>query len=200
VKNPRLEKQIKFIIEADKIKHILRKNYTIDNSRRENDAEHSWHLALMTMVLSEHSVKSRLNFFKVLKMVIIHDLVEIDAGDTFAYDKIDNLDKKDREEKAAQRIFGLLPEDQRDEMIQLWHEFEYMENEEAKFAASLDRLQPLIHNYKTEAAGWKGHTITKNDIVKRNQHTKESAPELWKYIEEIIEKVIEKGYIAEEVT
>lgn len=200
MKNPRLEKQIKFIIEVDKIKHILRQNYIIDNSRQENDAEHSWHLALMAMVLSEYSVKSQLDILKVMKMVIIHDLVEIDAGDTFAYDKINNLDKIKREGKAAQRIFGLLPEDQRDEMIQLWHEFEYMENKEAKFAASLDRLHPLIHNYKTKAAGWKNHVITKKDVEERNKITKESAPELWKYIEEIIEEIIEKGYISEEVS
>ena len=199
MKNPRLEKQIKFIIEVDKIKHILRQNYIIDNSRRENDAEHSWHLALMTMILSEYSVKSQLDTLKVMKMVIIHDLVEIDAGDTFAYDKVNNLDKIKREEKAAQRIFGLLPVDQRDEMIQLWHEFESMDSEEAKFAASMDRLHPLIHNYKTEAAGWKNHIITKKDVEKRNQPSKESAPELWKYIKEIIEEIIEKGYISEDL-
>ena len=200
MKNPRLEKQIRFIIETDKVKQVLRQNYIIDNSRRENDAEHSWHLALMAMILSEHSAKSQLDIFKVLKMVVIHDLVEIDAGDTFAYDKIKYADKRDREEKAAQRIFGLLPEDQRDEMIQLWQEFEYLESEEAKFAASLDRLHPLINNYKTEAAGWKNHTITKKDVEKRNQLTKESAPELWKYIQEVIEEISEKGYLGKEIS
>jgi len=200
VKNPRLEKQIRFIIEADKIKQVLRQNYIIDNSRRENDAEHSWHLALMAMILSEHSAKSPLDMLKVLKMVIIHDLVEIDAGDTFAFDKVKNKDKKEREEKAAVRIFGLLPEDQRDEMIELWHEFELMKSDEAKFAATLDRLHPLINNYKTEAAGWKNHIITKKDIEKRNSHTKESAPELWKYIEEIIEEISEKGYLGKEIS
>lgn len=200
MKNPRLEKQIRFIIEADKIKQVLRQNYIIDNSRRENDAEHSWHLALMAMILSEHSAKSQLDIFKVLKMVVIRDLVEIDAGDTFAYDKIKYVDKRNREEKAAQRIFGLLPEDQRDEMIQLWQEFEYLESEETRFAASLYRLQPLINNYKTEAAGWKNHTITKKDLEKRNQLTKKSAPELWKFIQEIIEEISKKGYLGKEIS
>lgn len=198
MKNSRLKKQIQFIIEADKIKHIFRQNYLINNSRRENDAEHSWHLALMAMILSEHSAENSLDMLKVLKMLIIHDLVEIDAGDTFAFDKLKNKDKKEREEKAAERVFGLLPEDQRDEMIELWHEFELMKSDEAKFAATLDRLHPLINNYKTEAAGWKNHIITKRDIEKRNNHTKESAPELWKYIEEIIEEIIEKGSIISE--
>ena len=198
MKHSRLKKQIDFIIEVDKIKQILRQNHLIDNSRRENDAEHSWHLALMAMILNEYSIKKELDILKVMKMVIIHDLVEIDAGDTFAYDKTKNMDKVLREEKASQRIFGLLPEDQRDEMMQLWHEFEYMESEEAKFAASLDRLHPLIHNYKTEAAGWGNHVITRKDVEKRNQHTRESAPDLWKYIEEIIEEITEKGYISKE--
>ena len=198
MKHLRLKKQIDFIIEMDKIKQILRQNYLIDNSRRENDAEHSWHLALMAMILNEYSIKKEMDILKVMKMVIIHDLVEIDAGDTFAYDKMQNMDKVLREEKASQRIFGLLPEDQRDEMMQLWHEFEYMESEEAKFAASLDRLHPLIHNYKTGAPGWKNYVITRKDVEKRNQHTRESAPDLWKYIEEIIEEITEKGYISKE--
>jgi len=195
MKNERLKKQIQFIVEVDKIKNILRQNYIIDNSRRENDAEHSWHLALMLMILGEYSINQHLDLFKVMKMVTIHDLVEIDAGDTFAFDKLNNIGKRDREKIAATRIFGLLPEDQRDEMIQLWHEFEFMETEEARFAASLDRLQPLIHNYKTKAAGWKNHIITKGDIIRRNQHTQESAPGLWNFIEEIIEEILEMGYI-----
>jgi len=191
----RIKKQIAFIMEVDKIKQIFRQNYIMDNSRRENDAEHSWHLALMAMILREYAKNDDLDILKVIKMVIIHDLVEIDAGDTFAFDKKKNADKREREEKAAKRIFGLLPKDQGEEMIELWHEFESMKSDEAKFAASLDRLQPLINNYKTEAAGWKNHVITKKDIEKRNRHTSESAPELWKYIEKIIEEMIEKGYI-----
>jgi len=145
----RLIKQISFIIETDKLKTIYRQSLLSDKSRYENDAEHSWHLALMAALLSEHT-NEKVDLLKVIKMVLIHDLVEIDAGDTYCYDEKAKLDKREREEKCANRIFSLLPDDQRDEMFELWEEFEKMETAEAKFAAALDRLQPVLLNYTAD--------------------------------------------------
>lgn len=196
MQNQRLEKQIQFIIAADQVKNVLRQNYIIDNTRRENDAEHSWHLALMAIILFEYRKIKDLDLLKIIKMVIIHDLVEIEAGDSFAYSVIENMDKRQREEKAAQNIFGILPEDNKEEMLSLWHEFEALETNEAQFASTLDRLQPLIHNYKTEASGWKNYKVNKEDVIERNRSTKEIAPELWRYIEEMIEEIEKKGYFS----
>lgn len=133
----RLEKQIGFIVEVDRLKTILRQSSITDGSRRENDAEHSWHLAVMAVLLREYAEESRLDLLKVIKMLLVHDLVEIDAGDTFAYDEEGHKDKAEREEAAAERLFSLLPEDQRDEIYELWREFEDRRTPEAKFAAAL---------------------------------------------------------------
>ena len=142
----RLEQQIAFITEIDKLKTILRQTPLMDNSRRENSAEHSWHLAVMALTLAEYA-EAGTDLNRVVKMVLIHDIVEIDAGDTFAYDVQGYTDKANREELAAARIFGLLPDDQRDEIMALWHEFEAITTPEARFANALDRLEPLIGNF-----------------------------------------------------
>lgn len=194
--NQRLEKQIQFIIEVDQVKQIFRKNYLMDNSRRENDAEHSWHLALMAMALSEHVNAKKLDLLKVFKMVIIHDLVEIKSGDRFAYSEQENKGKKESEEKAAHQLFGMLPAEQREEMLNIWHEFEAMETNEARFAAALDRLQPLLHNYKTQASGWENYRVTREDVLKRNQDTRDIAPALWQYIKKVIAEMDQKGYFS----
>ena len=156
----RLKKQIEFILEIDKMKNLYRQTYVLHEDRKENDAEHSWHLAIMAFMLSEYSNKS-IDVLKVMKMVLIHDIVEIDAGDTYCYDEKGYTTKAEREETAAQRIFGLLPEDQRDEYYSLWREFEDSETNEARFAAVLDRLQPLMLNYTKKGISWQEHEIYK---------------------------------------
>lgn len=193
----RLQKQIQFISEVDKAKNIFRRTKIHDGSRRENDAEHSWHLALMAFLLSEYSKDLTIDMLKIMKMCIVHDIVEIDAGDTFCYDVVGNMDKLEREQKAAKRIFGLLPEDQGKELHALWEEFDAMETPEAKFAAALDRLQPVLLNCLNKGGTWNEHGITKEQVVSRNKHIADGAPELWKFTSGIIDDAVAKGYLNE---
>ncbi|MDD2503346.1 MAG: HD domain-containing protein [Clostridia bacterium] len=191
----RLQKQIEFIVEVDKLKHVLRQSVLINDRRRENDAEHSWHLAVMAMLLSEHVKEDNLDLFKVMKMVLIHDIVEIDAGDTFAYDEEGYEDKEEREMKAAQRIFNLLPTDQAIKMKELWLEFEEKATPESRYAASLDRLQPLLLNYHSEGHTWKMPGVTSEKVYERMAVIKESTPQIWDYVVEIVEDSIDRGYL-----
>lgn len=193
----RLKKQIDFILEVDKIKNIFRMTKIHDGSRKENDAEHSWHLALMAFLLCEYSKNSKIDILKVMKMCLIHDLVEIDAGDTFCYDTVGNMDKLEREKKAAKRIFSLLPEDQGKELHELWEEFDAMETPEAKYAAALDRLQPVMLNYINNGGTWIEHKISKEQVIKRNHYIEDGAPELWDFASSLIEEALSKGYISE---
>jgi len=193
----RLQKQIEFIVEIDKIKHITRKTMLMDGTRHENDAEHSWHLGVMAILLSEYSNKKDLDVLRVLKMVLVHDIVEIDAGDTFCYDEKGCLDKREREEKAADRIFGILPEDQGREIRDLWEEFEECETPEARFANALDRFQPLLHNYINHGRSWKEHCITRDRVIKRNKPIQEGSRQLWAYVEKLVEDSVNKGYLPE---
>lgn len=192
----RIDKQIAFIEEIDKVKQIYRRTILMDGSRNENDAEHSWHLAVMAVLLSEYAGKE-IDLLKVIKMVLIHDIVEIDAGDTYCYDEAGYLDKRDREEKAADRIFNILPADQARELRDLWEEFEECNSPEAKFAASLDRFQPLLHNYRTCGLSWRKHDIAKDMVIKRNSLIGEGAPRLWNYAHDIIEDSVEKQFLRE---
>lgn len=192
--NERLSKQIQFIVEIDKLKHIFRQNIVTGTTRNENDAEHSWHLAIMAMMLYEYS-KVPVDVLQVIKMVVIHDLVEIYAGDTYCYDKRGYEDKAEREERAAEKLFGMLPEDQSEEIWNLWREFEELKTSEAKFAACLDRVQPLILNYNTNGHTWRRPGVTSEMVLKRNELLKENAPEIWEYAKEIIEDSIKKGYL-----
>jgi len=194
----RLKKQIEFIIEVDKLKQIYRQTLLMDGSRNENDAEHSWHLALMAMVLHEYSPKKDLDITKVLKMLLIHDLVEIYAGDTFCYDEKANLNKAERELEAAERLFNILPPDQSQEFRALWDEFEERKTPEALFASSLDRIQPLICNYLTGGHTWVKYGIKSDKVLERNLLVKEGAPELWELVEEIVEDSIKKGILERE--
>lgn len=194
----RLKKQIRFIMEVDKLKNIFRMTKIHDGTRRENDAEHSWHLALMAFLLGEYSRDTSIDMLKVLKMCIVHDLVEIDAGDTFCYDAVGNLDKQEREQKAAERIFGILPEDQGRELKELWEEFDAMETPEAKFAAAMDRLQPVLMNFTNKGGTWKEHDISKEQVVKRNRRIEDAAPELWDFVSVLIDDAVEKGLLRDE--
>ena len=177
---------MQFIIEIDKVKSILRQNFLADGSRRENDSEHSWHLAMMVVILSEYFKGA--DMLKTVKMVLIHDLVEIYAGDTFAYDEQGYLDKDEREQAAADRLFALLPRDQASEYRDLWDEFERMDTGEAIFAAAVDRIQPLLMNSESGGKMWKQHKVTKEMVLKRNKLVLEDAPET---IAEFVRKRIE---------
>ncbi len=190
----RLNQQMDFIVEMDKTKQITRQTYLADGSRKENDAEHAWHLAIMAYLLREYS-NQEIDITKTMVMVLIHDLVEIDAGDTYAYDAIGNLDKREREVKAANRIFPLLPSDQAEELRALWEEFEENQTPEAKFAHTLDHVQPLLLNDASDGKSWREHQVTLDKILTRNQSTKEGSALLWDYAKECIDKNVEKENI-----
>ena len=195
--NARLQQQIAFILEMDKLKQILRQTITTDKSRQENSAEHSWHIALMTIILSEYAENPQLDVFRVVKMLLIHDLVEIDAGDTFCYDDQARENQHERELQAAKRIFNLLPMDQARQLQSLWEEFEACKTSTARFANALDRLQPLINNYYTDGITWLKHGVKRHQVVARNYGIEEGAPELWRYALELIEDANVRGILAE---
>lgn len=191
----RLEQQMAFIKEIDKMKKIGRQTYLSDPSRKENDAEHSWHLAMLCLILSEHA-NEKINMLHVMSMVLIHDLVEIDAGDTYAYDTVGNQNKREREVKAAERIFHILPEDQAVYIRQLWEEFEEGATMEAKFAHTLDNIQPVMLNDASDGKAWAEHQVELSQILNRNKNTKDGSESLWEYAKEIyIKPNVEKGRI-----
>jgi len=192
----RLQRQLEFVREVDRLKHVFRQTYLLDGSRKENDAEHSWHLALMAVLLAEHAAGGGLDVGRVVKMVLVHDLVEIDAGDTFCYDAEGNRTKAIREQAAADRIFGLLPADQGAEVRGLWEEFEARRTPEARFAAALDRLQPLMHNYFTQGRAWREHGIAADEVIARNRHIADGSPELWAFAEWMIRDAVRQGWLA----
>ena len=193
----RLARQMEFILEIDKLKQIVRQTSLADGSRRENDAEHSWHLAMMAVLLAEYAAEPEIDLARVVRMLLVHDLVEIDAGDTYHYDEEGSRDKAEREQKAADRIFGLLPADQGAELRGLWEEFEARQTPEARYAAAMDRLQPNLLNLHTEGKIWREHGITSRQVIARNCHMAEGAPELWRYAESRIREAVAKGHLAE---
>ncbi len=191
----RLDQQIQFILEIDKLKSVLRRSYLINDPRHENSAEHSWHLALMAILLAEHA-NAPVDLLRVIKMLLIHDIVEIDAGDTYIYDSIGALDKALREQRAADRIFQLLPPDQASELRGLWDEFEARTTPEARFANALDRLIPLLHNYTTAGRSWQEHGITSDQVVARNRQINEGSTTLWTMAQQLIDDAVAQGYLA----
>ncbi len=191
----RLERQIEFILEIDKLKTIFRQSFLTNGSRHENDAEHSWHLAMMILLLSEHANDQNIDAARAMKMVLIHDIVEIDAGDTFAYDEEGHRDKEERERAAAKRLFGLLPEDQGQELQRLWEEYEEQKTPEARFAGALDRMQPILQNYFCQGRSWKQHQIRREQVVERNQRMREGSETLWRFTEKLIDDAVDKGYL-----
>ena len=191
----RLSRQVEFLLEIDKLKGVFRRTWLIDESRLENDAEHSWHLAVLAVLLSEYAPRGNLDLLRAVKMVLAHDLVEIDAGDTYAYDRTAAATQADRERKAADRIFNILPPDQASEFRALWDEFEARQTPEARYAAALDRLQPFLHNYYTRGKAWLEHGITSDQVVARTQPIADGAPELWNLVQDLIHDAVEKGYL-----
>ena len=190
----RLEKQIAFLTEVDKEKNIFRQTYLADGKRKENDAEHSWHLALAAVLAKEH-MKEDADLGRVMTMVLIHDLVEIDAGDTYAYDTEGAATKREREVKAADRIFGILPEDQGTYLRELWDEFEAYETVEAKYAHLLDNFQPLMLNDASDGKSWEEHGVHKSQVCRRNARIPETSEIVWEKMLEIMDKHIEKGHL-----
>lgn len=189
----KLERQLRFIIEIDKVKNIARKSKLFDGSRFENDAEHSWTICLMALLLKEYA-NFTVNLEKVIFMLLIHDIVEIDSGDTFLYsDKRDTAQAD--EKKAAQRIFGLLDKEQEKYFLNIWEEFEERKTNEAKFAAVFDRLEPLIQNYILEGYTWKKYGITYEMVVEKNKHIREASERIWEFVLKLLEKSVEKGYL-----
>ena len=187
-----LEKQVAFIKEIDKIKYIQRKSRLFNSQRRENDAEHSWHLAVMAIVLAEHSDKS-IDLLKVLKMVLIHDIVEIDAGDTFFYSTTENHDNRAEELAAAKRIFGILPKEQAEDLIAIWEEFEAAETAEAKFAKSMDRFEPLLQDAVNDGGSWAEFDVPYQSVYDLNKAIKNGSTTIWNYSESLIDESVEKG-------
>ena len=193
----RFEKQLAFILEADKEKNILRQTHLSGHGRRENDAEHAWHMAMMIYLLKEYS-NQEIDVAKTMMMALIHDVVEIDAGDTYAYDDKGLNTQKEREEKAADRIFGLLPEEQNRELRALFEEFEAGETPEAKFARAMDNFQPLLLNNSNGGMDWREHGVSKTKVMKRHTNTGLGSEEIWDYARNIIEENVKKGNIKDE--
>lgn len=191
----RLQQQLQFIVEIDKLKHVLRQTLLMDRSRRENDAEHSWHLAMMAIVLSEYADPA-VDISRVLKMVLIHDLVEIDAGDTFCYDAQGVLNQAEREQKAADRLFGLLPQNLGAELRSIWEEFEAKQTPDSQFATALDRLQPILHNYNTEGGTWKKAGVTIEKVRQRIAPIRKASQQLGEFADDLIENAIKQGYLS----
>ncbi|MBH8564084.1 HD domain-containing protein [Nostoc sp. CENA67] len=192
----RLTQQIQFIIEIDRLKLVLRQTSLTDNSRRENSAEHSWHIAMMALTLAEYAPEG-VDISHAIKMLLIHDLVEIDAGDTFCYDVQGNQNKAEKEAQAALRLFELLPADQARELRSLWDEFEAGETPTAKFAAALDRIQPLLHNQQNGGGTWRIHSIRRDQVMKRVAPVETGAPQLWPFVLQLIDECVVAGYIKE---
>ncbi len=190
----RLSRQIAFLVEADKLKSILRRTSLMDSSRRENSAEHSWHLLLLAVVLREH-VAEEVDLLRVLEMIAVHDLVEIDAGDTFAYDAVQQATQAQRERTAADRIFGLLPADQSRHFLALWEEFEAQETAEARLAIAVDRLQPLLQNAGSGGGTWREHDLTRDAVLNRMTPIESALPAVWPLVIEVVDRFCASGVL-----
>ncbi|MBU2512321.1 HD domain-containing protein [bacterium] len=192
----RLDKQIEFIVEIDKLKGIIRRSYLTGCDRLENSAEHSWHVSILAMILAEHS-DLEINLFKVVRMLLVHDIVEIDAGDTYFFDEKGNTDKVEREKNAAKRLFDLLPPDQEKEFREAWEEYEARLTNEARFAYALDRFIPILHSYFTQGKSWKQHRVKLEKVMTLIDPIREGSEALSQYATRLFKKAVEKGYLEE---
>lgn len=192
----RLQQQIEFMLEIDKLKHILRRTILTDRSREENSAEHSWHIAMAVFLFSEYAQDQNIDWYRVIRMLLVHDLVEIDAGDTYCYDHQGRKDQAQREQKAAERIFKILPLDQSRSFRELWDEFENRETPESKYANALDRLQPFLQNYATKGQIWRKNNITHRQVKDRMQPVFDGAPLLGNLVELLIDDAVQRKYLA----
>lgn len=189
-----LQQQIAFIHEIDKVKYIQRKTRLFNSDRNENDAEHSWHLAVMAVILAQHA-NEPVDTLKVVKMLLIHDVVEIDAGDIFLYDTVLNHSNAEAERKAAERIFGLLPAEQATGLIAIWEEFEAGETPEAKFARSMDRLEPLLQNVSNNGGTWQEHNVKYEQVIQKKSIIQQGSQTLWDFAKALIDGSVEKGIL-----
>lgn len=196
MKNSRMEQQLQFIMEIDRMKSVYRRTLLVDRSRRETDAEHSWHFALMALLLAEYAGPD-VKIDRVIRMALVHDLVEIYAGDTFAYDGDGKKTQHAREQQAADKLFSQLPADQGPRLCALWEEFDAMETPDARFAAAIDRLQPFLNNCLTEGHTWKEGSVKSAQVRERLSVAQDAAPTLWPFIDSLIRHCVEKGYLAE---
>lgn len=187
--DPRLRSQLDFLVELDKLKLVLRRTMVIGESRRENSAEHSWHLGVMAALLSEYAPVP-VDPERTLTMLLIHDVVEIDAGDTFVFDDAAMADKEERERRAAGRLFGLLPPDQGQRLRRLWEEFEVCTTPEARFAVALDRFHALLQNVHNRGGTWKRHGVSREQVLARMEPIRDGAPALWPYVQRMVEEVM----------
>ena len=194
---PRLDRQLAFLVEIDRLKQVYRQTLLMDGTRRENSAEHSWHIAVMAPLLAEYASSEGLDMSRVVQMLLVHDLVEIDAGDTYCYDPQARQDQHAREVAAAGRLFSLLPGDQAGWAQGLWEEFEARQTPEASFAVALDRLQPLVHNFHTQGRQWQHHGVHSDQVRRRMRPMREGAPRLWAYAEALIDESVALGYLAQ---
>jgi putative hydrolase of HD superfamily len=192
--DPRLDRQLRFVLELDRLKGVLRQTRVLNGARQENSAEHSWHLALCAVALAEHAPPGT-DLSRVLKMVLVHDVVEIDAGDAFCYDLSANVGKEEREQRAAERIFGLLPAEQADELRVLWQEFEAGATSDARFAVALDRLQPLLLNFAGQGGSWRANAVTHDRVLVRMEPIRHGAPELWPVVMRLLDEAVSRGYL-----
>ena len=190
----RLSRQMDFVLEIDRLKGIVRQTLLLDRSRLENAAEHSWHIAIMARLLHEYAVES-VDIERVIEILLVHDLVEIDAGDVMIYDRVGREEARKRENAAARRIFGLLPPDQARDMRLLWDEYEARATPEARFAYALDRVQPVLHNLKTQGLMWRKHGISRDQVMEINAPIASAAPALWDYISGLIDEAAAKGHL-----
>lgn len=193
----RLEAQLTFFREIDKLKQVFRQTLLLDGSRVENDAEHSWHLAMMVLTFIDYAPTPDMDVAKVLKLVILHDLIEIDAGDVYTYDDFDPEEKRRKEQAGADRIFNILPKDQADEMMALWHEYEAKATVEACFAGAMDKLQPFLHNYYVDQNSWRLHDVPKQRVIEKMSVIKKGAPKLWNFVLQLIDEADAAGLFAD---
>ena len=191
----RLEQQLNFIREIDKMTHVERRTLLVDGSRRENDAEHSWHIAVMAMLFTEYSADPAVDMQRVVRMCLVHDLIEIYAGDTFAYDAVANGNKKEREARAADRLYALLPPEQGAALRALWEEFDAEQTPDARYAAAMDHFQPFYHNYLTNGHTWIEGRVTREQVLARMEIVRTATPGLWPFVETVLKDGVEKGYI-----
>ncbi|SFC14684.1 HD domain-containing protein [Spirosoma endophyticum] len=194
MQSDQLVKQIEFLKEIDKLKYIQRKTKLFNSDRNENDAEHSWHLAMMAIILAQHS-NTTIDLLKVLKMLLIHDIVEIDAGDTFIYDTQKSHTNTDQERLAAERIFGLLPAEQAAEYMGIWEEFEESQTDEAKFARSMDRLEPLLQNASNNGGTWQEFDVDYAKVYEKKQVIQNGSTAIWEYAEQVLNDSVERGIL-----
>lgn len=196
MQQPRLQAQLDFLLEIDKLKTVLRQSYLLHADRRENAAEHSWHVAVMAMLLIEYA-GAGIDHLRVLQLLLLHDIVEIDAGDAYCYDEAAMANKAERESRAARRLFGLLPEEQGLAWRALWDEFEAGLTREAQFANAMDRLLPILHNYHTQGKSWRAYGVRKAQVLARNGRIRQVSEDLWRRVEALLDDAVAQGWLAD---